>query len=110
MKANFFHNKTKLFIQAALLLLIVSLLVIGLFNKAFTTDFEAYCPFGGILSLGSKLWMGTMSCAMSENQLFMGIMLIVGVILFGKLFCGYLCPIGTVTEWLNKLFARFIIL
>ncbi|MFH1250853.1 MAG: 4Fe-4S binding protein [bacterium] len=107
MKANFLHNKTKLVIQAALLILILSLLVIGTVNKAFTADFEAYCPFGGILSLGSKLWMGTMSCAMSENQLFMGIMLIVGVILFGKLFCGYLCPIGTVTEWLNKLFTRF---
>jgi len=107
MKANFLHNKTKFVIQAALLILILSLLVIGIFNKAFTADFEAYCPFGGILSLGSKLWMGTMSCSMSENQLFMGIMLLVGVILFGKLFCGYLCPIGTVTEWLNKLFARF---
>ncbi|MCD6204093.1 MAG: 4Fe-4S binding protein [Candidatus Marinimicrobia bacterium] len=107
MKANFLHNKTKLIIQAALLVLIITLLVIGAFNKAHTTDFEAYCPFGGILSLGSKLWMGTMSCAMSENQLFMGIMLVIGVILFGKLFCGYLCPIGTVTEWLNKLFAKF---
>jgi len=107
MKANFLHNKTKLVIQAALLTLLLAMLVIGVFNKAFTADFEAYCPFGGILSLGSKLWMGTMSCAMSENQLFMGIMLLVGVILFGKLFCGYLCPIGTVTEWLNKLFARF---
>jgi len=107
MKADFLHNKTKLVIQAALLTLLLAMLVIGAFNKAFTADFEAYCPFGGILSLGSKLWMGTMSCAMSENQLFMGIMLLVGVILFGKLFCGYLCPIGTVTEWLNKLFTKF---
>lgn len=107
MKADFLHNKTKLAIQAALLILIIAPLLVGAFNKSYTADFEAYCPFGGILSLGSKLWMGTMSCAMSENQLFMGIMLIVGVILVGKLFCGYLCPIGTVTEWLNKLFARF---
>lgn len=107
MKSSFLHNKTKTLFQAAILGLILTLILIGIFNKAFSTDFEAYCPFGGILSLGSKLWMGTMSCAMSENQLFMGIMLLVGVILFGKLFCGYLCPIGTVTEWLNKLFARF---
>lgn len=108
MKSNFLHNKTKLAIQAALLMLIIALLIIGAFNnKDYTPDFEAYCPFGGILSLGSKLWMGSMSCSMSENQLFMGLMLIIGVILFGKLFCGYLCPIGTVTEWLNKLFARF---
>lgn len=107
MKADFFHNKTKLAIQAALLMLIIVLLLIGTFNRSYTADFEAFCPFGGILSLGSKLWMGTMSCAVNENQLFMGIMLIVGVILFGKLFCGYLCPVGTVTEWLNKLCARF---
>jgi hypothetical protein len=44
---------------------------------------------------------------MSETQVFMGIFLLIGVILFSKLFCGYICPIGTLTEWLNKLFARF---
>ncbi len=102
MNKNFLHNKTRLFFQSAILLLILVLIIIGNVSKTYKPDFEAYCPFGGILSLGSKLWIGSMSCQMSENQVFMGIFLLIGVMIFGKLFCGYLCPIGTVTEWLNK--------
>lgn len=107
MVRNFLHNKPKFFLQLAIILLIVVLVTLGLLELKKQTDFEAVCPFGGILSLGSKLYRGTMSCAMSETQVFMGIMLLVGVILFSKLFCGYLCPIGTVTEWLSKLMSRF---
>jgi ferredoxin len=33
----------------------------------------------------------------------MGIILIIGIILFSKLFCSFICPIGTVSEWLGKL-------
>jgi Pyruvate/2-oxoacid:ferredoxin oxidoreductase delta subunit len=107
MRSNFFHNKTKMLFQIAIILLIVVLLIIGFTDKTKKADFEAYCPFGGLVSLGSKFQLGSMSCNMNETQVFMGIFLLIGVILFGKLFCGYICPIGTLTEWLNKLFARF---
>ncbi|MCK4716773.1 MAG: 4Fe-4S binding protein, partial [Candidatus Marinimicrobia bacterium] len=107
MNRNFLHNKTKLVFQASILVLIFTLVLIGLISKSYNPDFEAYCPFGGILSLGSKLWIGSMSCAMSEDQVFMGIFLLIGVMVFGKLFCGYICPVGTVIEWLNKLLAKF---
>jgi polyferredoxin len=99
---NFLNNKTKLVFQVAVVGLILVLLIMGLRG----TELEKYCPFGGIMSLGSKLWMGSMSCSMGSTQVFMGIALLLGVILFSKLFCGYLCPIGTVTEWLNKLYAK----
>ncbi|MDD3807590.1 MAG: 4Fe-4S binding protein, partial [Candidatus Marinimicrobia bacterium] len=45
-------------------------------------------------------------CSMSSLQIFMGLALVVAVILFGKLFCGYVCPIGTVIEHLRKLAAK----
>ncbi len=106
MQRNFLHNKTKLIFQLAIVLLIVGFIVMGLLNKSKRTDFEGVCPFGGILSLGSKFYLGSMSCQMSETQVFMGIMLIIGVIFFSKLFCGYLCPVGTITEWLSKIFTR----
>jgi len=88
--------------QAAILGLILVLLMMGLRGSSL----EKFCPFGGLMSLGSKLWMGSMSCSMSMQQVSMGIVLLIGVILFSKLFCGYLCPIGTVTEWLNKLYSK----
>ncbi|MBZ0198988.1 MAG: 4Fe-4S binding protein, partial [Ignavibacteriaceae bacterium] len=74
-----------------------------LFDSAYVADFESYCPFGGLASLGSKINQGSMSCQMSEVQLLMGIGLIVGVIIIGKLFCSYICPIGTVSEWLGRI-------
>jgi len=96
-------NKIRLIFQFLILGLIGYVAVRPLFDTAYVADFEAYCPFGGLASLGSKLNQGTMSCQMSEVQLMMGIGLIVGVIIIGKLFCSYICPIGTITEWIGKL-------
>ncbi len=95
-------NKIRLIFQFIILGLIGYVAVRPLFDSAYVADFEAYCPFGGLASLGSKLNQGTMSCTMSEVQLMLGIGLIVGVIIIGKLFCSYLCPIGTVSEWLGR--------
>lgn len=99
-------NKIRLIFQFIILGLIGYVAVRPLFDSAYIADFEAYCPFGGLASLGSKLNQGTMSCQMSEVQLMMGIGLIVGVIIIGKLFCSYICPIGTITEWIGKLGAK----
>ncbi len=99
-------NKTRIIFQSIILLLILYVAIRPALDSGYTADFEAYCPFGGISSLFSKLEMGTMSCSMSEVQVMMGIGLLVAVILFGKLFCSYICPIGAVSEWLGKLGAK----
>lgn len=96
-------NKIRVIYQFLFLGLIGYVALRPVFDKAYLADFEAYCPFGGISSLASKLNQGTMSCNMSEVQLLLGIGLLVGVLLIGKLFCSYICPIGTVAEWLGKL-------
>ena len=76
-------------------------------DKTYTADFEAYCPFGGLQALGSFLTRNSLACSMSSIQIIMGLALMVGVVLFSKLFCGYLCPLGTLGEWLGKLGERF---
>lgn len=100
-------NKIRLSFQLLILGLIGYVAIRPLFDSSYVADFESYCPFGGLASLGSKLNQGTMSCNMSETQVLLGIGLIVGVILIGKLFCGYICPIGSITEWLGKLGEKF---
>ncbi len=97
------NNKIKLIFHAAILGLIAVLLIMGKRG----VELEEFCPFGGILSLGSKLWLGSMSCTMTGVQMFMGIALVLGMIIFGKLFCGYLCPIGIIIDWLNKLTGKY---
>lgn len=85
---------------------ILALLVaggIGYFNLHYTPDFEAYCPFGGLQALGSYLLNNSLACTMTSTQIVMGVLFIVGVFLFSKLFCSYICPIGTVSEWLGSI-------
>jgi NAD-dependent dihydropyrimidine dehydrogenase PreA subunit len=96
-------NKLRLALQ---FLFFGAVLYVGLrpvFDKGFAADFEKYCPFGGIGSLFSKLNRGTMSCTMGEVQVALGVGLLLGVLLVGKLFCSHICPVGTVGEWLGRL-------
>jgi polyferredoxin len=71
------------------------------------SDPEAYCPFGGLLTFGTYLAQGSMACSMTMVQIMIGIVLATGVILFSKLFCGYLCPLGWASEHLYKLREKF---
>ncbi len=96
-------NKVRSLFQFTVIALIIVAIIRPLLDSAYHPDFEAYCPLGGIASLMSKLNLGSLSCQMSEVQVTLGIALIVGAIFFGKLFCSYICPIGTVSEWLGKL-------
>ena len=66
-------------------------------------DPEAYCPFGGLQALTHYISHNSLPCEMSSVQIFAGIALIVAVVLFSKLFCAYLCPLGTVSDVLMKL-------
>ena len=96
-------NWPRITIQWGVILTVIVLALMPKFNQNFKPDFEAYCPFGGIQALGSYLLNQSLSCTMTSAQIVMGILLIVSVFVFSKLFCGYLCPIGTFSEWLGKL-------
>jgi polyferredoxin len=96
-------NWPRQLIQWSVLLFIVYLIVKQLFNKSFIADFEAYCPFGGIQAFGSFLLNQALSCTMTTSQIVMGFLLFLAVLIFSKLFCSYICPVGTFTEWLSTL-------
>lgn len=82
---------------------ILFLVIRKLVDKGFEVDFEAYCPFGGFQALVSFIKTGNLACSMTSTQIFMGIIFLIGVIFFGKLFCSYLCPLGTISENLGKI-------
>lgn len=90
-------------LQWIILILLVYMLVRPLFDKNYLADFEAYCPFGGMQALMSYLYSGSLACSMTTVQIGLGLALFVAVILFAKLFCSNICPIGTITEWFGSL-------
>ncbi len=89
--------------------LILQLVILGIAIAAVirATDVEAFCPLGGLLSIGSRYERGASSCQMGETQMFLGVTLVLSVLIIGKLFCSHLCPIGTVTEWLGRWGRKF---
>lgn len=95
-------NYYRIIIQWTVLALLLFMVLRPLVDKSYLADFEAYCPFGGMQALSSFLVNNSLACTMTGTQIFMGLALIAGVFLLSKLFCSYVCPIGTFTEWLGR--------
>lgn len=78
----------------------------GIAEKVFGTEPanpEALCPMGGIEAFTTYIVRGSLPCSMTTLQIVMGLALAASVILFSKLFCGYLCPIGSFEDILTKI-------
>lgn len=103
MKIFFTRNGIRTLIQLSILGVSIYWLTKVLVNPELFVDFEQYCPMGGIQSLFTFLQNGALACSMSGMQLILGIALLVCVLLFSKLFCSYICPLGTISEWFGKL-------
>ncbi|HOW31391.1 MAG TPA: 4Fe-4S binding protein, partial [Bacteroidales bacterium] len=101
-RVNFFRGV----LQWTIIALLAYMVVRPWFDKGYYADFEAYCPFGGMQALMSYLNSHSLACSMTTVQIGLGIALIAGVLLFAKLFCSFICPIGTFTEWLGSLGRR----
>jgi polyferredoxin len=96
-------NPFRVILQSVVFLLLAYLLVRPLIDKSYVADFEAYCPFGGIQAFSSFLVNNSLACSMTTTQIFMGFALLVGIFLVSKLFCSFICPIGSITELLSRL-------
>ena len=78
------------------------LFLTGIIPSKEAADPETYCPLGGLQALATYLAQGSLPCSMSSVQVMMGIALVAAVVLFSKLFCAYICPVGTVQDLLGK--------
>ena len=100
-KSPIIKNWPKYLLQWGVLAAIVIFLS-GLIPFKEAADPETYCPLGGLQALATYLAQGSLPCSMSSVQVMMGIALVAAVVLFSKLFCAYICPIGTVQDLLGK--------
>jgi ferredoxin len=87
-------------LQGAFLLLTL----IGVFYLR--ANAECWCPFGGIEALYTYLREGNLVCSLGVSNFYVLAALIVSVLVVRRAFCGYVCPIGTFSEWLRALGQR----
>ena len=100
-KSTIIKNWPKYLLQWGVLAALI-LFLTGIIPSKEAVDPETYCPMGGLQALATYLAQGSLPCSMSSVQVMMGIALVAAIVLFSKLFCAYICPIGTVQDLVGK--------
>lgn len=64
---------------------------------------HALCPFGGVVTIYNMATLGTFIQKIHmSSMVLMGIVFVLAV-LFGPVFCGWVCPLGSAQEWVSRL-------
>lgn len=61
------------------------------------------CPFGGVVTLWQYLTTGTLVQKVHEATFVLFAIVVALSVAFGPVFCGWVCPMGTVQEWVSRL-------
>jgi polyferredoxin len=80
---------------------VVALLIRGLAGATPNTC-EYYCPFGGLVALYPLLRYKAYACALTEFNVALLVSVLVLAVVSKKSFCGWVCPLGTVQEWIGR--------
>lgn len=65
--------------------------------------FEAFCPFGGVEALYGLFTTQNFTCALAPLNLSLLIGVVALTILTKRTFCGWVCPLGSISEWIGRL-------
>lgn len=64
---------------------------------------HALCPMGGVETFFTFITTGDFISKIHSSSLILMIIVFVITVLFGALFCGFICPFGTIQEWIGKI-------
>jgi ferredoxin len=86
---------TRRIAQAGFLLLtIIGVFVVG-------ANAEVWCPFGGIEGLYTYWSEGNLICSLGVSNFYILAGVFLMTLLLRRAFCGYVCPIGTISDWIH---------
>jgi len=91
----------RIWLQSGFLLLTV----IGVFVIA--GNAESWCPFGGIEALYTYLSEGTLPCSLAFSNFYILGAVVLMTLLLRRAFCGYVCPVGTISDWVQRTSAHW---
>ncbi|HAW85129.1 MAG: ferredoxin [Spirochaetes bacterium GWD1_61_31] len=68
-----------------------------------SASLHAICPFGGVVSFWQLITAGTLVKKVHESSVVLAVIALALSVLFGSVACGWICPLGSVQEWLGSL-------
>ncbi|MGB9840847.1 4Fe-4S binding protein [Thermovenabulum sp.] len=112
-KINYFRLFTQI---SFFIIVLITVIIHSLDEKGITINlpFFAYaslhsiCPFGGIVSVYKFVTEGAFVQKIHESSFVILMIVIILSILFGSVFCGFICPFGSVQEWIGKVGKRVL--
>ena len=93
-------TRTRRVVQGLFLVLVF----VGVFGLQ--ANCERWCPFGGVEAIYTYVAEGNMLCSLGVSNFFILGGVLVATLLVRRAFCGYMCPIGSLSEWLHSLGRR----
>ena len=87
---------TRSTVQLAFLILTVT----GVFLLG--ANAERWCPFGGVEAIYTYINEGNLTCSLAVSNFYILGAVLLSALLLRRVFCGYACPIGALSEWLQK--------
>lgn len=76
------------------------------FLGATQNTIETWCPMGGLATLWSFFGDGLFTCVTGEINVALFAALILSAVVARKAFCGWICPVGALSEWARALSIR----
>jgi len=68
-----------------------------------SASLHAICPFGGVVTFWNLVTDGILIKKIHDSSVVLASLGVLSALLFGPVLCGWICPFGTVQEWVGKL-------
>lgn len=88
-------------LQALILAAVLIMALLHAVDNAFLGP-HALCPFAGLGTLYSLATTGEFIHRIHSSAVFLLLAVLLTALLAGRAFCGWLCPFGTLNEWMSK--------
>lgn len=62
---------------------------------------DSYCPFGAVESFFTFVFTGEFLKRIYISSFILGALIFVMSMFFGRIFCSFICPLGTLQEWIR---------